>query len=145
MVHRNRPLARETEPRAAGALGQDWSSKGLVYPDPLMAPNEYARCGGGSEAHDLFESRDGQAAAFVVGNINNVIGLQSDVGRLAIHDLLERHGDFVLAAGLPFPAIDVRIARRELGEPFSHCEQLHQRPPRKALQPKCTSLFTLSP
>jgi hypothetical protein len=48
---------------------------------------------------DLLERGHTEAFAAVIRYIKNVIGRERNIGSLAFHDFIERHGDFVLGAG----------------------------------------------
>ena len=59
----------------------------------------------------------------LIGNVEDVVGGERDVGGLALHDLVERNGDFVLGAGA-FPAVDVGLLAGEGHQAFGQRQHL---------------------
>src|ERR1035437_6449759 len=77
----------------------------------------------GTHTEDFFESGKGDALAGAVGHVQNVVGKEGDVRRLALHDLVERDGDFALRAG-GFTAVDEGLFAGEGHEAFGKREHL---------------------
>src|ERR1035441_1528806 len=98
-------------------MGMNWSRR-------LAESIDGGSTEGAPYHEDLFNGPYGDSLAGAIGNIEDVVGGERYVGGLALHDLFERNGDFILRAEA-FAAVDEGLFTGEGRQPFGEREHLH--------------------
>src|ERR1035437_8273774 len=69
----------------------------------------------------------------VVGDVEDIVSHEGDVGRLAVHDFPEVDGDFIFRGGAPFQPVNIRLIGGVGGETLGEGQHFEDRSPGRAL------------
>src|ERR1017187_5548944 len=94
---------------------------------------EQGRDGNATDDEDFFQSSISSTALMGVGNVEDVVSHERDIGRLAVHDFPQVDGNFVFRGGAGFRPVDIGFIGGVRGETLGEGQHFEDGSPGRIL------------